>query len=343
MKKKWITIFIHVLFWLCTSWLITSSFSIQSHEIELIDGVEKVTIVRNNGLTYQLILCILLSLIAFYTNSWLIIKSNKAENIHKSIGYTALTFIILSTLVYFVTEFKLFSNAPPIPKQIAFGVSTFYFSLSVAYALVKNSIYNDQRHQQIVIDKKQAELSLLRNQLQPHFLFNALNNLLSMVKPFENPKLVNAIDKLSHLLRFVIEDNKAEKVPISKEIEFLKNYIDLQMLRFEEGEVNIDFKVKGENDQQKVEPGLFIPFVENAFKYGTEPEKSSKIEVQFDLSKSDYLQFEIKNKMMMTNTNGIGTGIETTKRRLDLIYPSKHKLKISNEDEFIVHLIISTQ
>lgn len=259
------------------------------------------------------------------------------------IWYVFLTFAMLCILIYAVTEIRLLSSIPPIPKQIAFGVAVFYFSISIAYALVKISIFNNYRHQQLIIDKKQTELNLLRNQLQPHFLFNALNNLLSMVKPSENPKLVNSIDKLSHLLRFVIEDNRAAKIPISKEVEFLKNYIELQILRFEEGEINILFNVKGENNEQKIEPGLFIPFVENAFKYGTEPEKISKIDIQFDLSKVDSIQFEIKNKIMMTNTNSLGTGIETTKKRLDLIYPDKHKLKITNADEFIIQLTISTQ
>ncbi|WP_025743297.1 sensor histidine kinase [Aquimarina pacifica] len=341
--KKWTEIIIHTLFWLCTAWLIASSFSIQSHEIEVVNDIEKVKIVRNNGLTYQLLICILFSLIAFYINSWLIVKSNRTGNINNLIWYALVTFVILIALVYAVTEIRFLSNMPPIPKQIAFGVSTFYFSLSIAYALIKNSIYNNQRNQQLIIDKKHAELSLLRNQLQPHFLFNALNNLLSMVKTSENPQLINAIDKLSHLLRFVIEDNRAEKIPISKEIEFLKNYIELQMLRFEEGEINVEFNVKGENTEQKIEPGLFIPFVENAFKYGTEPEKTSKIDIQFNLSKGDAIQFEIKNKTMMMNKNSIGTGIETTQKRLDLIYHDKHKLKISNGDEFIVQLIIFIQ
>ncbi len=341
--KKWIEPIIHALFWLCTAWLIASSFSIQSHQIEIVNGIEEVEIVRNNGLAYQLLICILFSFVAFYINSWLIIKNSRTGNVNSLNWYVLITFIILSAWVYVITEIRFLGNTPPIPKQIAFGVSTFYFSLSIAYALVKTSLYNNQRNQQLKIDKKQAELSLLRNQLQPHFLFNALNNLLSMVNRTDNPKLVNSFDKLSHLLRFVIEDNKAEKIPISKEIQFLKNYIDLQLLRFEEDEISIQFNVKGGNIEQKIEPGLFIPFVENAFKYGTEPEKHSKIDVEFDLSKTDSIQFKIKNKVMLTNANSIRTGIETTKKRLNLIYPDKHKLKISNDDDFIVQLNISTK
>jgi LytS/YehU family sensor histidine kinase len=164
-----------------------------------------------------------------------------------------------------------------------------------------------------------------------------------MVNPSDNPKLVSSFDKLSQLLRFLIEDNKAEKITISKEIEFLKNYIELQKLRFNEDELDIQFKVNGSFDTQKVEPGLFIPFVENAFKYGTEPEKHVTIEIEFDLSKIDLIQFIIKNKIMMSHSNRLGTGIEVSRKRLNLIYPDRHKLTISKEEDFIVQLTIRTK
>lgn len=343
MKKHWLEIIFHGFFWTSTTWLITSSFSIQSHEIELENGNELVKIVRNNGLAYQLIICIVLSFFAFYVNSWLIIKSNRTVNTNSPIWYCLLTFVLLTLLIFAVTEIKLVRSTPPIPKQIAFGVAVFYYSISIAYALAKNSIFNKQRHLKLILDKKQAELNLYRNQLQPHFLFNALNNLLSMVNRTDNPKLVSSFDKLSQLLRFVIEDNKAEKISISKEIQFLKNYIELQLLRFEEDEVDVQFTVNGVNNEQKIEPGLLISFVENAFKYGTEPEKRSKIDIEFDLSERNFIRFVIKNKILMINANGTGTGIETTKKRLDLIYPDNHQLNISKADDFVVRLTICTQ
>ena len=336
MKKYVYEIIIHILFWVSTTWLITSSLSITAHEIELINGEETVNIVRDSGLVYQLLICIIVSLSVFYINSWIIIKSKQSYQ-RKTWGIL-LTLTTLLIIVYVLTEFQIFESIPPIPKQIAFGVAIFYFSLSIAYSLIKKSMRDTEYLQQLVIDKKQAELNLLRNQLQPHFLFNALNNLLSMVNPSENPKLINSFDKLSQLLRFLIEDNKAEKITITKEIEFLKNYIELQKLRFNEDELNIIF-----NNSQKVEPGLFIPFVENAFKYGTEPEKPVTINIEFDLSNIDSIKFIIKNQVMMLNSNGVGTGIEVSRKRLDLIYPDKHKLAISKDDDFVVQLTILTQ
>jgi len=340
--KKWTEPIVHMLFWLGSAFVVASSFSIQSHEIEVINGVESITITRSSGLIYQLLLSIIFSLIAFYVNVWLIIKRKSKLNSRFPIWYVILTFSILIVSVFIFTEIRLFDDTPMVSKSIIFGIATFYFAISIAYAVVKNSIFDEQRHQQLIIDNKQTELTLLRNQLQPHFLFNALNNLLSMVNHSENPKLVYAFDKLSQLLRFVIEENKSEKIPIFSEIQFLKNYIILQTLRFEDDEVNVQFNVKGKNNKQEIEPGLFIPFVENAFKYGTEPESQSTIDIEFDLTNASSIDFKIGNKMKMANSNGIGTGIETTKKRLELIYPNKHELIISKTNDFIIQLMVIT-
>lgn len=341
MKKNWIEVIIHIIFWVSTAWLITSGFSVVSQDIEVINGVETVNTVKGNYLIYKL-LCIVVSMIAFYMNAWLIFRWNRSRSGRSPVWYPALVFIILMIVMYVVTEVRLIPNTPPIPSDLAFGIAIFYFALSVAYSLTKLLIYNNRRQQELLVDKKQAELTLLRNQLQPHFLFNAINNLLSLVHPSDNPKLVNSFDRLSQLLRYVIEESGTDKVTVAKEIGFLKNYIQLQLLRFNEGEVDVDFKVDGPYDGQQVEPGLFIVFVENAFKYGTEPEKNSKIEITFDVSEQNSIHFQIKNSVLMKNREGAGTGIEATRKRLDLIYTDAYQLSVSHAEDFIVELTIHT-
>jgi sensor histidine kinase YesM len=341
MKKNWIEVVIHIIFWLSTAWLITSGFSVVSQDIEVIDGVETVHIVRDTYFMYKL-LCIGISMIAFYMNTWLIFRWNRARTGKSPIWYPALVLLIVLLVIYGMTEVRLIRHASPIPKELAFGIAIFYFALSIAYSLAKVLIYNNRRQQALLIAKKQAELTLLRNQLQPHFLFNAINNLLSLVHPSDNPKLVHSFDRLSQLLRYVIEESGTDKVSIAKDIEFLKNYIQLQLLRFNEGEVDIDFQVNGPYDNQQVEPGLFIVFVENAFKYGTEPEKRARIEIAFDLSERNSIRFQTRNKVLMGNREGVGTGIEATRKRLDLIYPDAHELSISQAEDFIVKLTIYT-
>jgi len=341
MKKNWIEAVIHIIFWVSTAWLITSGFSVVSQDIEVINGVETVHTVKGNYLIYKL-LCIVVSMIAFYMNAWLIFRWNRVRTGKSPVWYPALVFMILLIVMYVVTEVRLIPNAAPLPKELAFGIAIFYFALSIAYSLTKLLIYNNRRQQELLVDKKQAELTLLRNQLQPHFLFNAINNLLSLVHPSDNPKLVNSFDRLSKLLRYVIEESGTDKVPVTKEIEFLKNYIQLQLLRFNDGEVDIDFRVNGPYDAQQVEPGLFIVFVENAFKYGTEPEKAARIEITFDLSERNSIRFLIRNEVLMKNRDGVGTGIEATRKRLDLIYPNAYQLSIQHEEYFNVELTINT-
>ncbi len=343
MRKLWIEAIIHIIFWGSTTWLIASSFSIQSHEIDINNGEEIVNIVRNNSLIYQILFIILVAAFLFYFNSKIIYKLNQT-NKKTALGYSAMSFLIALIVVYIVTNLKLYVKFLPLPKQIAFGIVFFYFAISIAYGLAKLWLYDLKRHQQLVLDKKQTELALLRNQIQPHFLFNALNNLLSMVNPFENPKLTDSFERLSQLLRYVIDEAQKDRVSINQEITFIENYIELQLLRFSENEVNVDFKVIGNYNTQMVEPGLFIIFVENAFKYGTEPEKIANIEIFFDLTKKDTILFQIKNKVMLKNVSGNGTGIETTKKRLELIYPNTHHLSISITDvEFFVDLTLKTE
>lgn len=342
MKKNWIEALIHIIFWVSTAWLVASGFSVMTHDIELVNDVETVRIVRNAVLIYQILFCVVVSIIAFYLNSWLILKWNRTGTGRSPVWYSALVFTGVLMVTYVVTKVRFISNAPPIPRELAFGIVVFYFALSVAYSLTKLLIYNNQRQQELLMDKKQAELTLLRKQLQPHFLFNAINNLLSLVNPSENPRLVDSFDRLSQLLRYVIEESGTDKVSVVKEIEFLKNYIQLQLLRFNEDEVEIDFKVNGSYDSLQVEPGLFIVFVENAFKYGTEPEKRAKIEITFDLSKRNSIRFQIKNKVLMRARNGVGTGIEASRKRLDLIYPDAYQLSISHAEDFIVELTLTT-
>lgn len=340
MKNRFIEIILHSIFWLTTGWLLTNSFSVQMKYMRIVEGVEKTYIIRNNGLILQILSCITIGVMIFYTTVWLLLQHHELKK--KSIFFVLLIFGTGILFAYFITIFDFGFKYPPLPLAIALGIVTFYFTISVAYSITKLLYRNHERQQQLILDKKQTELTLLRNQLQPHFLFNALNNLLSMVKPHENLKLVNSFERLSQLLRYVIEETQSEKVNIQKEISFLENYIELQKLRFTEDEVVINLKVEGAFIDQKIEPGLYITFVENAFKYGTEPEQTSVIDIYFDLSVENNISFEIRNKVMMPNLMGNNTGIESTRKRLELIYPYKHQLIIKQGENFVVTLNIQT-
>lgn len=153
---------------------------------------------------------------------------------------------------------------------------------------------------------------------------------------------VQAIEKLAQLLRYVIEETRSEKVSLSQEIRFIENFTSLQMLRFDPSEVDFSISVNGNPRERKVEPGLFLPFIENAFKYGTQPEVKSEIKIAFDLTQDNFISFSVTNPIHDKSvSHRIGTGIATTKNRLKLVYADQFQLEIKENQKFEVHLKIN--
>lgn len=342
---KWKSILLQLIFIEATGWLILNGFSIERQEIEIVNGVETFHTVRNPQLVARLIYFICISVIASYVNVWNLSKLSSNTNRPFIISRSVLIyFLALATLVVSNRSSLFFESPLRLPLSLLVGISLFYFTISIAYGLTRIWLQTEKQRQQLQLEKTTAEINLLRNQLQPHFLFNALNNLLSMVDQKSTPRLAQSFEQLSQLLRYVIDETRADKVRIGQEITFIKNYISLQLLRFETDEVKVDWKVEGEYQDQLVEPGLFISFVENAFKYGTEPEKKTKIELSFDLTDKQSISFHIRNSILKRpNSEGSGTGIEAVKRRLQLIYPNKHILDIQEEGDYCVTLKLETE
>ena len=344
MSSKNGEIILNILFWLLSSWLIVNSFSIVSQELEVIDGVETIQIERSSVLIKQLLLAIAFSFLLFYSNLfnlWQLRKELKGSQIW-FYSFSLAGFAVL--VQYLIRELGLINDIFQLPLSLIFGITIFYYAISSAYALTKIWRYSENQRQQLVLEKKQVELNLLRSQLQPHFLFNALNNLLALVNQKENPVLASSLDQLSGLLRYVVYDTAKQKVPMWKEINFIKNFAELHSLRFEENEIQFDLEVLGEYDQQEIEPGVFIPFIENIFKYGVEPERRSVLKICFDLSEPTVIRFSSSNPIypMMQKLKGNGSGIASSKERLQLVYPQKHHLEITETETFNIELEIQT-
>jgi hypothetical protein len=345
MKSKGLEILVNVLFWVGSAWIIVNSFSIESQELELIDGQEFVRIVRNQTIILKLLLCIGVAFVAFYVNFRNISQLYKTAHKNRVILSSLLIFAA-TVIVYLVLEkFNPGELAIGLPGALSMGILFFYYTVSCGYGIVRLWIRSERQKQQLLLAKKQAELNLLRNQLQPHFLFNALNNLLSMVEQQNSPQLADSFERLSQLLRYVIEETKNEKVSLEKEIGFIKNYASLQSLRFADGEVDFILNITGETAGHTIEPGLLINFVENAFKFGTRPEKNTTIEVDFDLRQKDAIIFRIKNRNFnyFSESETTGTGINAIRERLDLVYPNKYQLNLTKNDHYLVELRIQTR
>lgn len=180
-----------------------------------------------------------------------------------------------------------------------------------------------------------AELNLLRSQVNPHFLFNTLNNLYGLITQNENQKASEITLKLAELTRYLFESSKTEKVSIKRELQFIEDYLCLEKIRLSKN-TDIKFDVSGIDKEVFVAPLLFIPLVENAFKHGlqTVTEKSF---AHFSLAiQGDDLFFEARNSIgkKFKNHSTSGTGITNLKNRLQLIYPEKHQLEIENIANF---------
>ena len=201
--------------------------------------------------------------------------------------------------------------------------------------LAKHWIIKQRETAQAQEEKVIAELQLLKAQLHPHFLFNTLNNIYSFSLQ-QLPKTPELILKLSSLLSYMLYDCKAEEVLLEKELEVMKNYIDLEKERYGE-KIDISFNIEGNVSDRYIAPLLLLPFLENAFKHGTS-EQLEKPWLSFDLAiVQDTLQCKIvnsKNEVVPLSTHGIG--IDNVKKRLGLLYSGKHELKLADERDFFV-------
>ena len=189
-------------------------------------------------------------------------------------------------------------------------------------------------------EKITAELQLLKAQVHPHFLFNTLNNIYSFSLD-RSPKTPELILKLSSLLSYMLYDCKAEEVRLEKEVEIMKNYIDLEKERYGD-KIEISWNAEGDIRDNFISPLLMLPFLENAFKHGAS-EQIEKPWLGVDISVANgILKFKItnsKNEYALSSNNGIG--INNVKKRLEFLYPGKHELKINDEgDFFAVSLIV---
>jgi len=220
-----------------------------------------------------------------------------------------------------------------------FGM-VFIILISTLINLSYKSFVQISKIKQIENDQLHLELSSLKNQINPHFFFNTLNNLyaLSLEKSDETPLVIL---KLSEMMRYTIYDCKESKVSISGEISYLENFIALQKVRHHKRGI-ITFKKEINNPNAKVAPMILIVFLENAFKHGLDlMEKDAIINLNLKMN-ANSLHFYIENNFTHSeNIHEAGIGLENVKRRLSLIYPNTHELKIvKNSNLFCVDLKI---
>ena len=216
-------------------------------------------------------------------------------------------------------------------------------------------------------EKLHAELAYLKTQINPHFLFNTLNSIYAMALG-KSEQTATAILRLAAMMRYVLSDTGREKVSLKHEIAYLIDYIELQKTRFE-GTLHVDLGVNGDPADKQLVPLLLIPFVENAFKYGVNPEEPSTIKIHIDIRDNELVLLVANKKVVSPPSDSLpsdrwrpsdlgamsdcrpsdlaarptaaGLGIKNTRQRLQLLYPGQHTLEIKDDNkDFTVSLIL---
>lgn len=220
-------------------------------------------------------------------------------------------------------------------------LSGFFIRFIILFAIAFGLRIN-KRLKLIEAQKIEAELIALKTKLNPHFLFNVLNDIYGQAL-IKSDTTHESISKLASLMRYIITDCNAERVSFERELSYIKNYIELQRLRLTPI-TKVNLKIEGASENIMIQPLLFIPFIENAFKYGVSNEKPSSIDIDFVI-KNNCIIFSVRNKIFNSHHNyheSNNIGIETSVKRLDALFKNQYKLEIvEKEKEYILTLKIN--
>lgn len=271
----------------------------------------------------------------FYFNAYVLVPRLLYRR--KYLLYTGSILLILAVLG--VLEFFYFAS----PRHHASGFYVRGFALynlfpflfilagSTAFRSIADKNREERRKKERLAENLKSELSFLRSQMSPHFMFNVINNIVALARK-KSDLVEPSLIKLSSLMRYFLYEHETDTVSLQKEIEYLQSYIDLQQQRFGKNTI-VEMKVGEIDADYQIEPMLLIPFVENAFKHGIMPKGSIDIALS---AVNGLLHFSVVNPYLeregevKDRTSGIG--LANVERRLDLLYEHRHELTIKKED-----------
>lgn len=286
------------------------------------------------------------SFICFYINYLYVVPYFfDIRKLHKTVIAFFISVCCFVLVRYFVEETLLpqFTGMRNYAEGTNFGFYFFdniYYSsttifISTVFCMFKMFSKSEEEKTQLLSEKKIAELQALKTQINPHFIFNTLNNIYSLVYQ-KSEKALPAIEELSELLRYSTKDLEKDFIPVEKEIGYIESLVALEKLRIKNPELLI-IKKNINYPQSNISPMLLVPFVENAFKHGDFSGKGFTLKIS---DNNEILHFYIQNfKMQRSKDSLSGIGIDNVKKRLNILYPKKHEL-IINETEYSVDLKI---
>jgi two-component system LytT family sensor kinase len=329
LTKKWVGISLHILFW---ALYLASAF----HFRPLKDTDLKWIQLNYDRLYYVLFLDNVMRILLFYANAYVLVPTL----VYKK-KYGLYLFVLLLALVTMMGCDRFFSSLLVVGMKarildfFVFNVPLFVFIIisSSAFRVIRDRIEENQRNKERETENLKTELSFLRSQVSPHFMFNVLNNMVALARK-KSDMLEPSLIQLSSLLRYMLYETDEDKVALEKEIDYLKSFIDLQAQRFGKN-VKINTSLEPLQQDYSIEPMLLIPFVENAFKHGTGLITDAQIDIHLKVENGQ-LEFSVSNKYNDTavepkdKTSGIG--LTNVKRRLNLLYHKSHSLTISKKN-----------
>ncbi|MGQ7946360.1 sensor histidine kinase [Flavobacterium sp. WC2509] len=239
------------------------------------------------------------------------------------------------------TDHRIYKRDQPFFFKIVPAV--FYLLIVAISTIIKtlSEFYDDQQNKLITENQRTAtELNYLRNQTNPHFLFNSLNSIYSLAHK-KSDLVPDAIVTLSEMMRYMLYETDNKSVLLEKEINYIKNYIELQKLRLNNIE-NISINIHGNTRDKFIEPMLLISFIENAFKYGTDYKGSAYVKIVITIVENT-LTFWIENQIAnhKKDPENSGIGLANIKNRLTLLYPNTHQLELTSTDsKYTVNLVL---
>ncbi len=277
-------------------------------------------------LRYLIISCFSIAL--YYINYYYAIPKYIIKKKFFAYGVFLILFGLINNLA--VTAFEYLVNYEFNPT-VKFTVFLYYFRGLLAL-LASFTVYYYKRYKQVEIIKKDMELKALKAQINPHFLFNTLNTIYSQALN-KSDKTAESIARLSTLMRYNVTKSEKDMVTLDEELEYLRNYIDLQRFRLTD-KTEVSLLITGKILEWEIPPLIFINFIENAFKYGVSTEIQTNIDIKIDISR-DSLFFYVKNlkiKKDSVRLESSEVGLKNIRSRLDLIYGDKYSLEIRNEN-----------
>ncbi len=249
--------------------------------------------------------------------------------------------IISSSLIHDILSdtglvFRFFNDIPILRNSF---VLLSIMGLAALIRFFKLYLQQERSKHELQEEQLATELAFLKAQINPHFLFNALNNLYSMAIQKERDDIAAGLENLSGVMQYLTYESSADKIALEKEIQLVQNYLDIQQLRIAEADdATISFNIEGQPDGRLISPVILLPLVENAFKHGLRPEQRCLVHIHL-LIKGGHLDFIIKNTFFTEKTSTLkqaGIGLSNVRKRLQLIYPGQHQLTIERLEKFFI-------